>query len=267
MDLFCPHCTQRVTVSDAKSGQVTDCPQCGKAFMAPTLTPPAPPKPPEPPSAPKPVETFSVGPAPAPPPPIMTSATAPPSPEPAAPPPPPLPPPPPGEYTKSFALHLRAEWLAFVPVVCVFVLFILSFFTWHLPVHGGDSVVPQYTLWGLAFSAVHPHFIAYIVMLILSIPLNIFVLIVDKGLIPPVSKIVPLMVFKNLLVGAFLGLAFLFLLYDYVSAHFAPSNPLAIAEKLAFRVHLLAIVVCFLMTWLNWRNQRNLPPPRLEGRW
>ena len=35
MDLFCPHCSRRVTVPDSNAGQVTSCPLCAKQFMTP----------------------------------------------------------------------------------------------------------------------------------------------------------------------------------------------------------------------------------------
>src|SRR5260370_37098183 len=51
MELLCPHCLKRVTVSDDKSGQVLNCPLCNGVFAAPSLAPapgraPAPPPPP-----------------------------------------------------------------------------------------------------------------------------------------------------------------------------------------------------------------------------
>ncbi len=42
MDLFCPHCSRRVTVPDGNAGQVTSCPSCAKQFMTPSLAPPPP---------------------------------------------------------------------------------------------------------------------------------------------------------------------------------------------------------------------------------
>ena len=68
MDLFCPHCTRRVSVSDDKAGLITNCPLCGKQFMAPSLAPPPAPKPP-PPGPPPVRETFGVDASPSAPPP------------------------------------------------------------------------------------------------------------------------------------------------------------------------------------------------------
>ncbi len=112
MDLFCPHCSRRVTVPDDKAGLVTSCPLCTKQFMTPSLAPP--PSAPTPP-APKPspaLESYDMGPAAAPPPPVspMPSRSSKPAPTPE----PPAPPTPPGDYTRTVGFTLRAEWLAFV---------------------------------------------------------------------------------------------------------------------------------------------------------
>ena len=37
MELLCPHCMKRVTVSDDKAGQVLNCPLCNGVFAAPSL--------------------------------------------------------------------------------------------------------------------------------------------------------------------------------------------------------------------------------------
>ncbi len=60
MELLCPHCRKRLTVSDDKSGQVLNCPLCNGAFAAPSLVPARraapspPPRVPPPPSVPPP---------------------------------------------------------------------------------------------------------------------------------------------------------------------------------------------------------------------
>src|SRR2546425_119084 len=105
MDLFCPHCTRRVSIPDDKAGLVTNCPLCAKQFMAPSLAPP-----PVPTSS-APLGGYGVEAAPSPPPPVFSSAPPSSKPEPAAPPPPPLPP---GEYTRSCSCTLNDRWLVFV---------------------------------------------------------------------------------------------------------------------------------------------------------
>src|ERR1051325_1791634 len=164
MDLFCPHCTKRVTVPDDKSGQVMSCPLCAKQFMAPSLAPavPAPP-PPAPPLTSD--STYATTPSS---PPANLPAHEPP-PLPGEPPPSPPAPLPPGEYTRSCTCCLRANWLVFVPLVCVvLILFVLSFFNWSyvaLPMQQGIGS----SLWGLAFSSpVEWQLTTYTVLMILA---------------------------------------------------------------------------------------------------
>jgi hypothetical protein len=274
MDLFCPHCTRRVTVPDDKASQVASCPLCAKQFMAPALAPtPAAPKPPAPPPAP--VGSYGVGAAPVSPP----SSVPPPSmsePSPAA--VPPSPPLPPGEYTRTLTFTLSDSWLSLVPLVCVVLIFVLSFFTWHMEMPPGDAaknlegfpdfsakLAKPYGLWGLSFDGYHYGFMAYTILMLFPIgPLVIAGLLLDKGLAPPPLQ--PLLPWKSLLIGLLLGLTFLFLLFDYISAHFGSVNPIALAEKIAIRLHLLAMLASFGMFWLLWRRRRNLPLPKAEIR-
>jgi hypothetical protein len=262
MDLFCPHCSRRVTVPDSSSGQVTSCPLCAKQFMTPSLAPPTAP----PPSAPKPqpAETYGMGsPLPAPSPP-MTQKTPPPI-KPAAAPEPALPPPPPGDYAHSYVCHLKGTWLAFVPTACLVLIFVLTFFSWHYSVltHG-------VWFWSLALTTEHGEgaFLAYFVLTLLSGPLAIAALVFDMGLIPAQPQLAPVMTWKNLIVGVFLTLAFAMLCIDFVIQHFAAAgNPIALAEEVAIRLHFLAVVASFLMFWLQLRKTSNKPLPKIEIRW
>src|SRR5712692_9323559 len=97
MDLFCPHCTRRVTVPDDKAGTVLNCPLCTKQFMAPSLAPP----PAVPPLSSTPVETYGMGAAPAPPPSSQPAAAPQPASMSSQPAPAPPAPPPPVDYTRS----------------------------------------------------------------------------------------------------------------------------------------------------------------------
>src|SRR5262245_47776715 len=107
MDLFCPHCTRRVSVPDDKSGQVMSCPLCGKQFQAPSLAPPpSAPKPPAPPPAPEPTYNAGEPPQQAAPGAAEGPATV-------------ETPQPMGDYTRSLAVTLKATWLAIVPPVCL----------------------------------------------------------------------------------------------------------------------------------------------------
>ena len=265
MDLFCPHCTRRVTVPEDKAGQVMSCPLCTKQFMAPSLAPP--PSMPAPPPA---DVSYGVGPPPAPPPwsaqPSSTSSQ--PGPADA----PPAPPPPPGDYTRSGTFYLNDRWLAFVPPVCVVLIFFLSFFTWHSPVISTDRNVdntPALSLWGLSFTKDgQAQFLAYTILMFLTGTLTLLSLPIDKGWVAVPPNLTPFVAIKSLIVGLLLGLTFLLLCIDYLSAHVgAGANPIALPLKLAFRLHFIAVLATFLLFWLHWRKKSNLPLPKVEARW
>ena len=269
MDLFCPHCTRRVSVADDKAGLITNCPLCGKQFMAPSLAPASAPKPPAPsPTWSAPLETYVMENAPAPPAP-MFEPPPPSRPDPAAPPPPPLPP---GEYTRSFSCALSDRWLAFVPPVCVFLIFLLSFFTWHgaiIALRISDSAAPA-SLWGLSMTSdkIQANFVLYTILMFLCLPLTFVALPFDKGWLAPPPGLAHFMTFKNLLIGLLLGLAFLMLCIDYAQGHFSsPTNPITVPFKVAIRLQFLAMIASFAMFWLNWRKRKNLPLPKVEVRW
>lgn len=252
MDLICPHCMKRVSVGDDKAGQATNCPLCTKPFTAPSLAPPTPaPPPPPPPPVPPPSITPPTTPsAPAP----ISSMLPTTSTEPAAPPPPI----PPGDYTHVATARLRAEWLVFVAPVCItLILLVLSFFNWG----AGRS------LWGHAFSEWEWQLTAYTIFLILAFLLTIAFTALDR--IPTPAALAPIITWKNLPLGLFLLLAFLFLLIDWMRGNYETgSTRVALtAEAITLRLHLLAVVASFGMFWLHWRKRRNLPPPKLEMHW
>lgn len=272
MDLFCPHCSKRVTVPDSSAGQVTSCPLCAKQFMTPSLAPPPAPVPPPPaPSLPPVVDTYGMGPASAP-----TPRTPLPAPtRPAAPPEPPPPPPPPGEYTRSYSLYL-GKWLAFVPIACVVLVFILSFFSWHyvapvLPPTPANAANQQnaFSLWSLAFTDHgEGQFLAYVLLMFPAGFFTLVAFIFDLGVIPPQPQLAPILTWKNLVAGVFLTLAFAMLCIDYLIHNFAAAgNPIAVPEKVAIRLQFLAVLASFLIFWLELRKLRNKPLPKIEFRW
>lgn len=258
MDLFCPHCTRRVTVPDDKAGLVLNCPLCAKQFMAPSLAPAAPvvsaPPPPPAPPPPAPLPSYELSPAPTPP---VTQAPTPRSkPEPPAAPPPP---PPPGDYTRSFTLHLRGEYLPFVPTACLLMIFLLSFPSWH------HAAVPL-SMWGLAGE--HNQFLTYTILLMLGIIVAILSVLFEKQILATPPQLAPFMMWKDLFVGLLLSIGLLLLAFDYGHCHFGQSpNPMMLAMKLAFRLHVLAVAASFLMFWVHWRKMKNAPPPKLEIKW
>lgn len=257
MDLFCPHCTRRVTVPDDKAGQVLSCPLCAKQFQAPSLAPPpSTPKAPPPP-APTPETKYSAGEPP------QKPATGVPEDPATVETPQPM-----GDYARSFAIVFKSAWLAFVPPVCLFLIFILSFFNWH---HVDQDHTAS--LWGMSFisqgqagDVKQAHFLAYTILMLFPTWLLVAAAFaLNKAPLPPQVMVVK--GWLDLAAGLFLGLTFLMLCIDYLDAHFvARNNAIALAMKLAIRLHFLAMMASFLMFWLHLRSRRNLPPPRLEVR-
>ena len=275
MDLFCPHCTRRVSVADDNAGQVLSCPLCAKQFQAPALAPPAvAPKPPAPPLPPPSVPVseglYEVGP----PPPKPPLSPLPPIPQPrqVAPPEPEAPPLPPGEYTRAIACSLNADWLTFVPPVCLLAILVLSFFNWHLTVRSFPSslreseTLPAQNLWQLASG--QASYLAYLILLVLGFVAAVKACLSEKKILPTPAPFTSVIPFKDLVVGLILLLSLLLLGHDSVNIHlFETINPLALAFKIAFRLHFIAMLASFGMFWLTWRRRKNLPPPTVEARW
>ncbi len=269
MELLCPHCFKRVTVPDDRAGQVVNCPLCAKAFGAPALSPPLPVPPiqvtgntePAPPSL-----AYELAPPPPPPLPRPPSTAITPAPPPrpvvVEPPPPPPPPPlPPGEYTHTVVLRLRPEVLAWLPPVCLGMLFVLSFFPWHLP---------SVNLWQLGFTD-HGNglFATYVLVTVfLALPLSVASLSLDLRHISLPPGLRPWVPWKTAVVAAVLLGGLMPLGIDYLGQHFHQTeNYIAVAMKLGARVHLLAFLAAVLEVWLQYRRRWNLPLPRMEVRW
>jgi hypothetical protein len=278
MELLCPHCLKRVTVSDDKAGQVLNCPLCNGVFAAPSLPgapsgpPPAPPPPPSP-------QSFSISPViPAP------REEVPPPPPPPMPPPGPLPSvhapkpaPPPGSYTHKLAFGLRPEVLVWFSPICIFlIVFFLSFFSWHIGGWQTDgeigadlSKVKAQTrnLWLAAFPDGNGLLIVYVILMILAFFISIACLLLEKRWLPPPPPIEPLMPWKSGITFGFLLLTFFFLAYDVQSGLFAYVSPIDLAERLAFCLHLIALIACGLELWAQAQRSKNLPLPRVTLKW
>jgi hypothetical protein len=281
MELLCPHCLKRVTVSDDKSGQVLNCPLCNGVFAAPSLAPapgrsaaPSPPPPaPAPPVVPPPAPvpnleiaaTFpvAISPAPPPPPPQSPAIQPPPRVE------PPKPPPPPGEYTRKFAFRLRPDILVFVPPACLFLIFVLSFFNWHviMPTTVGGELV-SLNLWLLAFGTYSSGvFLAYLLFFVLGLMLSVACVLLEQRWVPAIPQLAPLMPWKSLLTLTVLAVTFVLFAYDYQQGVFSFPNPIVLAEKIAFRLHCIALVAAALEVWAQGQRARNRPLPRFTVKW
>ena len=286
MDLFCPHCTKRVTIPDDKAGQATSCPLCAKQFKAPMLTTPPAPKPPAPPAPPppSPMSTFSVAPPPPAPPPVLSA------------PPGPVqstiiyPPKDPakgesegsdGQYTRSLQLTLSSKWLAFAPTLCVGMIFVLSFFPWHhhLNTAGQGGIAVKKTqeapgtsaaLWTLAYSdaGIKPQFLAYVLVLVflmLATP-SLAVMDLTRGSGP--AKTDGLVKWAHLGVAFVFAVGFFLLLVSWFLVHFVTKNDsLGFGLEMALCLQLIGTLGCLGLFWLAKRKPENLPPPRMKVRW
>src|SRR5437763_7833793 len=192
MELLCPHCLKRVTVSDDRAGQVLNCPLCSGVFAAPSLPspasrsaapppaapPPAPPPPVSPPRSESPVP-FQMEPVAPPPPPVQPSTWT-------TPPAPPPPPPPVGDYSHQLSMTLRPDVLVCVPAGCIFlIVFVFSFFARHVYVTSDSEWMyfhPR-NLWQLSFSGTGL-FLAYLLFMMLALPLSVACVIFEKRWLP-----------------------------------------------------------------------------------
>jgi hypothetical protein len=149
MRQICPHCQTPVDVPDAAAGGQFDCPACGESFPVPKSYAPA-----------VAAETYAVRNEPAPP----RPAVEPPAPPPHRPLPPPgyvppsaAPPQPvaadPGDE-RTRGLALTPVVVGWVPVACLTLCLLLTFFPWVGAYPGGYRVLSQ-NAWEAGYGSVH----------------------------------------------------------------------------------------------------------------
>ena len=151
MNLLCPNCQKPLSVAEQYAGQPMRCPLCAGTFTVPALpqTPPQPSPPPPPPTPPRaPAETYGFKDpvAPSPPSPELNFESTSPAPKPpssftGSPPPGPPPAltdeqptfpatPTPEGYHRKYTIWFSPRVLQYVAPVCLFVVFVLTFFAW-----------------------------------------------------------------------------------------------------------------------------------------
>jgi hypothetical protein len=145
MEILCPNCQRKLTIQEQYAGQQMKCPLCAGMFTAPALPatpgiPPAPSAAPVTPPAPSPTAG-----APAP-----VSAPGPAAFEPAAPPPPSEPVP--TEHTGRISIWISPRYTQFVPVVLLFFVFVLTFFTW-VAFAPGNVTIDSQNAWQATFGS------------------------------------------------------------------------------------------------------------------
>lgn len=170
-----------------------------------------------------------------------------------------------GDYRKSYRIHLRQDIVEWIAPVCVVVVFFLSLFPWYY------REAYAVNLWELAFHSDRGYAIYTfytVVFVFLALPVTVVAFCLEKRWIPFPEGLRPYWRWRSLIVGGLLGVPFLLFLGDYISFQFLPFGVQAsIAMKLAFRLHLLAVIGCALQFWLELRQAANLPAPRLTLRW
>ena len=164
MNLLCPNCQKPLTVPEQYAGQPMRCPLCAGTFTVPAL--PQAPAPPPPPAAPPDVYGMQGGAAPPASAPHMDVPAVEPSPVTGTP-PPPRPPaglswtypeerptfpttPMPEGYQRRYTTWFSPVVLQYVAPAAVFLVFVLSFFSWTGIYPGGVAWVTQ-NMWWAAF--------------------------------------------------------------------------------------------------------------------
>jgi hypothetical protein len=165
MDFICPNCTKMISVPDQYAGQTMKCPLCQQAFQSPSLPSSAPVAAAPLSTAPEPHEEEVYRFSPEPNPPAPTAFTPPPAPSPAphvepprpqpkmSAPSPPSPPPSTAGYARKFSIQLNPQVLPWIPAGALFLVFVLTFFTWVGMYPGGVGVVTQ-NAWQAMFGSV-----------------------------------------------------------------------------------------------------------------
>ena len=78
------------------------------------------------------------------------------------------------------------------------------------------------------------------------------------------------MPWKSGLTFLLLAATFLLLCYDYQQGLFATGtnlNPIVLGEKVAFRLHFIALLAAGLELWAQSQRVKNLPLPRVRVDW
>lgn len=170
----------------------------------------------------------------------------------------------PGEYKHAFILHFNQDFIQWVGPVCLLIVFVLSFFTWSQRTSAGSL-----SLWSLAFgregnTAV---FAPYVVFLMVGLVLAIVSMLLTRRLISLPEPFKKLRSWRALVVAAVVLGSFLVLFLHWLNHLATAPNPMTLWYGLALRLHFLAVVALLLEFWLDRRNKKNLPPPKIELRW
>jgi hypothetical protein len=182
-----------------------------------------------------------------------------------------------GEYTRTLTYRLRADILRWVAPVCLAIIFLLSFGNWIGSLNLWESAFgghPVLNLPGfdMAIPAGHSShsagFIVYVIFtLFFALPLAWVKLAFEKNWIPNLDALHPIWPWRAVIVGGVAALGALLLLFLWISSNLSQWNFMALAMKVAVRLHLIAVVAYAAEYWLELRKQRRLPLPDVTVRW
>jgi hypothetical protein len=169
-----------------------------------------------------------------------------------------------GDHARTVSVPLRADVLAWTPAVCMGLVLVLSFLAWHRSEQMGPL-----SLWELAFTERgEAEFLVYVLFaLFLGLPFAVASLLLAQGYVPASPPLSEWLTWRPLVVAGVLAFGLLPLGLDYIEEHVALANAIALAMKLAVRLHLVALGAAVLDLWMQWRKRRDLPPPRAEVKW
>ncbi len=104
----------------------------------------------------------------------------------------------------------------------------------------------------------------------MALPLAAAAAVLDKGWLPLPPAAAEWVAWKGLPIVLLLALGGLLLLSDFARHHalLGPlTNPIMLPMKVAFRLHLVALLAAALEFWLALRRSWNQPLPKIEMRW
>jgi hypothetical protein len=248
-----------LTVPEQYAGQPMKCPLCNGTFTVPSL----------PAAVPEPAvaaasETYSLQHERVPPPATSSTGNSVASPEPVAAPPVATSPAPsaPGEYHHGFTLRVNPRVVPWLAPVGLLLVFVMMFFSW----------VPGFSWnaweWGFGGPSSSSLIGFYCILTVLALLVAVAVLLMNLKIIPDVPALKPVHPWRGLIVAGLTGLAFLFLLIQFLRYVFgAWVSPLVTMwAMLAFWVHLIALIGALLEFWLE-RRGPSRPLPRIDGHW
>lgn len=268
MNLICPHCQQTVTVGDDQAGQTTTCPECGGPFTVPSpeVAPPDIGAAVNESSAPAGAESVST----------PESSTTSPTSEPASSSTSPVldfgpsptsepeskPSTPTAPYQMRFVVRLEPRVVWWVPMVSIFMMFFLMFFTWVTTSASGEYAFSQ-SGFAVAFGVADlpegedvsaaPFLILYFIVVLLGLIVSLLQ-IGERYILPKTTLTLPPQVkevlkYRSLVFGGLTLLPFLFLGLQMLIGFPAESRHLSGVDEAVQQLYHSALHRTWAVTW------------------